>query len=91
MPFRPDFFVFSPVFDTPSKRGILAPSGVTGLGQALGLCGTVPVVALGGVGPENVAACFRAGAHGIAAIRAFDDLQSVDQMIRALKAMDNFR
>jgi thiamine-phosphate pyrophosphorylase len=59
----------SPIFDTPSKRGLLPPLGVDALRRAsrLGL----PLVALGGVAPGNAAALLDAGAHGVAAIRAW--------------------
>ncbi len=66
------FAVFGPVFETPSKRALGRPQGLESLASAaqtadgLGL----PLVALGGVVPQNGAACLAAGAVGLACIRA---------------------
>jgi thiamine-phosphate pyrophosphorylase len=60
-----DFVVFGPVFETPGKG---APLGTESLAAAA--AHGIPVYALGGVGPDNAAACLRAGATGVAAIRS---------------------
>jgi thiamine-phosphate pyrophosphorylase len=64
-----DYATFGPVFDTPSKRAYGAPVGLAALAEAsrLGL----PLVALGGVDAENAPRVMAAGAHGVAAIRAW--------------------
>jgi thiamine-phosphate pyrophosphorylase len=61
---------FGPVFDSPAKRVFGAPHGVARLEE---VCRSVkmPVIAIGGVNPENAEECLRAGASGIAAIRLF--------------------
>jgi thiamine-phosphate pyrophosphorylase len=59
----------SPIFDTPSKRAYGPPIGIAPLRRAAAL--GLPLVALGGVAPENVAALRGAGAAGVAAIRAW--------------------
>ena len=61
-----------PVWATPSKPDAEAPIGLDGLAK---LCRAVsiPVVAIGGVDAANAAACIRAGASGVAAIRAATD------------------
>jgi thiamine-phosphate pyrophosphorylase len=63
------FATFGPVHDTPSKRAFGPPVGVDALRAAArhGL----PLVALGGVEPARVAELVRAGAAGVAAIRAW--------------------
>jgi thiamine-phosphate pyrophosphorylase len=63
------YATFSPIWDTPSKRAYGAPVGLEALAAAsrLGL----PLVALGGVTPENARLARRAGAGGVAAIRAW--------------------
>jgi thiamine-phosphate pyrophosphorylase len=63
-----DFVVFGPVFETPSKRGVLEPRGMHSLSAAIVF--GIPVVALGGITPADVHACMRAGAAGVACIRA---------------------
>jgi thiamine-phosphate pyrophosphorylase len=62
------FVVFGPVFDTPSKRGLLAPRGLAALAQACAV--GVPVVALGGVDARNAGSCVAVGACGVACVRA---------------------
>ncbi len=75
-----DFATFGPVFETPSKREYGPPVGLGPLREAslLGL----PLVGLGGVdvanGPEVVAA----GAHGLAAIRAWLDAPDPAVVVR---------
>jgi thiamine-phosphate pyrophosphorylase len=68
-----DYVIFGPVFDTPSKRAF---GPVQGIGRLTEVCRAVriPVVAIGGVNPENAADCLRAGAAGIAAIRMFQEV-----------------
>jgi len=62
-----DYVTFGPVFDTPEKRRYGPPVGIEGL-AALGA--RIPVFALGGVDPERTPALVRAGAAGVACIRA---------------------
>ena len=68
-----DFVVFGPVFDTESKRGFGEPQGLEKLRAVTSELQTFPVLAVGGVTLENVAACFDAGAKGVAAIRLLND------------------
>ena len=73
-----DYVTFGPVFDTPSKRVYGTPTGLEGLGQAVrqGL----PVLALGGIGPNQMAEVAKAGAAGIAGIRAFQSRRGLLEM-----------
>jgi thiamine monophosphate synthase len=64
-----DYLLFGTVFSTASKPG-RSPSGIGPL-RALAACSVHPVLAIGGVTPENAGECRRAGAAGIAAIGAF--------------------
>lgn len=63
------------VWATPSKPD----AKVIGLGGLADLCqgATIPVVAIGGIDASNAADCIRAGASGVAVIRALDDLAAV--------------
>lgn len=63
------YVMFSPVFDTPSKRGILKPVGLAALTQ-LARDAPGPVIALGGIDGSNLAEVAATGAAGIAVIRA---------------------
>jgi len=65
------FVTVGPVFSTPSKEGILDPIGIEGLNNVCARC-RIPVIALGGIGPESIAAVVQAGAYGIAGIRLFN-------------------
>lgn len=59
-----DYIFVSPVYETASKPGygpVLGPAGLAALCPS-----GLPVYALGGVAPECVAECVRAGAYGVA-------------------------
>jgi thiamine-phosphate pyrophosphorylase len=79
-----DYVFFGPVFATPSKAAYGAPQGLDRLAE---LCSsvTIPVLAIGGITPENAAACFSVGASGIAAIRLFQDSADPASIVRAMR------
>jgi thiamine-phosphate pyrophosphorylase len=82
-----DWIVFGPVYDTPSKRRWGAPQGLERLGQVTSSV-RIPVVAIGGITPERVAAVRAAGAVGVAAIAAILDTASPgDATKRFLEAL----
>lgn len=64
-----DYVTFGPVYDTPSKRGILAPCGPQALADAVRQAAGLPVIALGGVTAERAAELRRTGVAGLACIR----------------------
>lgn len=80
-----DYVTFGPVYDTPSKRGILEPRGVTALAGAV-RTSTVPVIALGGVTAERAAALRGTGAAGVACIREILAARDETKAARALLA-----
>ena len=79
-----DFATFGPVFDTPSKRAYGPPVGIAALGEAAGL--GLPILALGGVDRDGARAAVAAGAHGVAAIRAWTAAADPGEGAKALLA-----
>jgi thiamine-phosphate pyrophosphorylase len=71
-----------PVWATPSKPDADPPIGLDGLA---GICAatSVPIVAIGGVDASNAADCMRAGAAGVAVIRAAKDAAALRAAIDA--------
>lgn len=69
-----------PVWATPSKDDADSPIGLDGLGL---ICASVsvPVVAIGGVDATNAAECVRAGAAGVAVIRAATEARALREAI----------
>jgi thiamine-phosphate pyrophosphorylase len=67
-----DYIGAGPVWATPSKADADPAIGVAGLRE---ICAAVsgPVVAIGGIDETNAAQCIRAGASGVAVIRAARD------------------
>jgi len=80
------YVFFGPVFDTPSKQAFGASQGVERLAEVCAAI-QIPVIAIGGVTEETAAACLRAGASGIAAIRMFQEAQSAAALGESLAAV----
>jgi thiamine-phosphate pyrophosphorylase len=80
-----DYVFFGPVFATPSKVAYGPPQGIERLAEVARAV-RIPVVAIGGIAPENAAACLGAGARGVAAIRWFQEPGDMDARVRALRA-----
>jgi thiamine-phosphate pyrophosphorylase len=82
-----DWVVFGPVYDTPSKRRWGSPQGLDRLAKVTASV-RIPVVAIGGITPERVAAVRGAGAAGVGAIAAILDSASPgDATKRFLEAL----
>lgn len=81
-----DYVFFGPVFPTPSKAAYGAPQGVDRLAEVCRAV-SIPVLAIGGITLANAAACFSAGATGIAAIRLFQDAPDIAAVVRALRGV----
>jgi len=83
-----NFAFYSPIWETPSKIGILAPRGLSGLLQVCQEYNrpstSMPIIALGGIEtPEQVAQCRRQGAHAVAVLRAAQDASLLAEMVAA--------
>jgi thiamine-phosphate pyrophosphorylase len=71
-----------PVWATPSKADAAASIGLDGL-AAICAAVSIPVVAIGSVDASNAADCIRAGAAGVAVIRAARDSKAIIEAIDA--------
>jgi thiamine-phosphate pyrophosphorylase len=75
-----DYIGAGPVWGTPSKTDADPPIGLDGL-RAICDAVSVPVIAIGGVDALNAAECIRAGAAGVAVIRAARDAAALVKAI----------
>ncbi|HXF70504.1 MAG TPA: thiamine phosphate synthase [Thermoflexus sp.] len=78
-----DYLGTGSVFPTSSKANPVL-IGLEGLAM-VARSTRLPVVAIGGVGPENAAACIRAGAVGVAVISAITQAPDPEAAARALR------
>jgi len=77
-----DYIGAGPVWATPSKTDAAPAIGLDGL-AAICAAVSVPVVAIGSVDASNAADCIRAGAAGVAVIRAARDSKAIIEAIDA--------
>lgn len=80
---RPDFLVFGPVYATPSKAPFGPPRGTDEL-AAVAASTRLPVLGIGGISADRVAAVRRAGAAGVAVISAVGEAPDPGAATRAL-------
>lgn len=71
-----------PVWATPSKPDAGAPIGLDGLAEICAAI-SIPVVAIGGIDASNAGDCIRAGAAGVAVVRAARDARTLVEAIDA--------
>ena len=71
-----------PVWATPTKPDAGAPLGLDGL-HAICDAVSIPVVAIGGIDASNAADCIRAGAAGVAVVRAVTQTRELREAIDA--------
>jgi thiamine-phosphate pyrophosphorylase len=80
-----DYLGAGPIWRTPSKTDAGRAIGVVGL-RAICEAVELPVVAIGGIDAANASECIRAGAAGVAVVRAATDprlRETVDEAIEA--------
>lgn len=80
-----DYLGAGPIWETPSKADADPAIGLAGL-RAICSAVAMPVVAIGGIDAVNATECIRAGAAGVAVIRAATDprlREAVDEAIEA--------
>ena len=71
-----------PIWETPSKPDAAPAIGLDGL-RDICLAVAVPVVAIGGIDSANAADCIRAGASGVAVIRAVAEIEALREAVDA--------
>jgi len=81
---QPDYIGFGPVFATNAKAIPDPPVGLDLLAEAIGIS-SVPVVAIGGIFPENVQDIIRAGARNMAFVRYFMQAESCGVLKKRLR------
>lgn len=83
-----DYLTLSPVAATASKPGYGPPLGAAGLAGLTAIAGDVPVLALGGVGPDDAGRFRSAGAHGVAVMGAVMAARDpADVVVRLLRQL----
>ena len=78
-----DYITFGPIFETPSKAGLLKPTGVDGI-QKLKNEIDLPIVALGGINEKNVETVLNGGADGIAVISSIMQAENPEDAAKCL-------
>jgi thiamine-phosphate pyrophosphorylase len=83
-----DYVTLSPIFLTASKPGYGPAVGLDALAEAARLA-SGPIIALGGIDEENLAACLAAGARGVAVMgeimRAADPEAATGRLLAAFR------
>ena len=80
-----DFVLFGPVFETVSKRAFGPPQGLKKLREVTLALNEFPVLAIGGITLDNIAACVESGASGVAAIRLLNDAEMMGQTVEHIR------
>jgi len=87
---EPDYIGYGPIFTTESKQTSGNPRGVESLAEVVKAV-AIPVVAIGGIMPDNVASVKKAGAHAAAVITALalhgDIEKGAREIIRVWEAL----
>jgi len=76
-----DFVVFGPIFETESKRAFGPPQGLDKLRDVTCALDNFPVLAIGGITLDNIAACLSAGASGVAGITLFNNPENIRNVL----------
>ena len=80
---NPDYIGFGPIYPTNAKAKPDKPVGTEQLKQVLGFS-NVPVIAIGGIFPENINQVIDAGAKNIAMVRHFMQTNEFDLRVQDL-------
>lgn len=83
---EPDYIGFGPVYPTNAKVIPDAPLGTDQLKEVIAFS-KVPVVAIGGIFPENLHHVIRAGAENVALVRHFMQTSEFDKRVMEFKML----
>jgi len=83
---KPNYIGFGPIYPTNTKEKPDKPVGTEQLKQVIGFS-NVPVVAIGGIFPENIQHLIKAGAKNVALVRYFMQTDEFAQRIQELKSL----
>lgn len=86
-----DYVGIGPIYETRSKSDAKAPAGLTFLRHARGLLPDFPIVAIGGITPENAHEPLQAGADGVAIISAICQCQDRHATVSLILSKDGIR
>ncbi|MBI3812653.1 MAG: thiamine phosphate synthase [Nitrospirae bacterium] len=83
-----DFIVLGPVYDTPSKRAMGKPLGLSGI-RSSSVQIAIPVFAIGGIRSDRIQDVIRSGAYGVAVITAIlqapNSREAAEVLLREIK------
>lgn len=80
-----DYLGVGPVFGTSTKPGLPPPVGLERIAE-LALAAPLPVIGIGGIGPQNAATVIRAGAAGVAVLSAVASAEDPERVTREIRA-----
>ena len=83
---RVDYFGVGPIFTTLSKENAVKAIGIGAISAMKQVAKNTPIVAIGGIGVNDVAAIMNAGADGVAVISAITRADNVGEAVRLLLA-----
>lgn len=87
---NPDYLGFGPVFPTNAKKKPDPPVGLDALHHVVNLS-PVPVVAIGGIFPENIESVLEAGARNVCMVRYFMQSDEMENRIaKTQKIMERY-
>ena len=81
-----DYFGVGPIFTTSSKEDADKAIGIEAISIMKQAAKNTPIVAIGGIGVNDVAAIMHAGADGVAVISAITRADNVSETVRLLLA-----
>lgn len=87
---KPDYIGFGPIYPTNAKSRPDKPVGTIKLAELLSFS-DVPVVAIGGIFPENIGPVIAAGAKNIAVVRYLMRTEEFDERVGFLNKLLNSR